>query len=87
MAETAEDLIKRKDRLKKELVGWQQKSAVAEADEARIRTELQELLQELSNEFGCNSFPEAEADLARMEASLSTELDGLEAILDALRSA
>ena len=87
MAETAEDLIRRKDKLKRELVGFQQKAAVAEADERRIKAELEGLLEVLSSKYGCSSFPEAETDLARMRDTLTTELDELEAILDALRSA
>ena len=86
MAETAEDLIKRKDKLKRELAGLQQKAAIAEADERRIKAELEGLLEVLSTKYGCSSFPEAEADLTRMRDVLTTELDELEAILDALRS-
>ena len=87
MAETAEDLIRRKDKLKRELAGFQQKAAVAEADERRIKAELEGHLEVLPTKYGCSSFPEAEAGLARMRDSLTTELDELEAILDALRSA
>lgn len=59
MANSVEEILAEKDRLEARLRTFQNKAAVAEADEARIKKELALLLKELKDKFGCASYEEA----------------------------
>lgn len=83
---TAAELTRKRDTIKKELSALQQQAAVAKADEARIKQELKEALEELKTTYGCSSYDEA----VKKRDSLLEELDSmstdLEERISAIRS-
>lgn len=87
MAEiTAEELIHRRNTIKRDLTELQQKEAVAKADEARLRVDLTQALEDLENTFGCSTYDEAVAKRDSLLEELNSLYTDLEGRINALRS-
>lgn len=84
MADELKDLVAKKSSLERELTQWQQKAALAKADEERLRGEIVKGMQVLQSEFGCSSYQEAVEKREAMLTELKESLDELEAKLNAL---
>lgn len=83
---SVDDLLKRRDSLKKNLAEWQEKAAVAKSNQIRIKKELAEKLQVLKEEFECESYAEAEKKLQKMLDEVNRQCEDLETRLNALGS-
>ena len=83
---SVEELIQKRNQLNKELASWQNKAAVAKADEERIRKEISSYLEILKNEYGCTSFEDAKEKLEKLKRLALTQIEGLEAQLNDLRN-
>ena len=80
-----DDLLRQKDKLKKELEDWQRKKAVAESKAEEAKKDLLAAMGDLKTEFGCSSFEEANKLRDKLQKSLENKIEELEGSLDALR--
>lgn len=70
---TVEELVAKRTSLEKDLRSWQQKAAVAQAEEDRIKKEIAEDLTRLKEEFNCSTLDQAK----ELRDTLLTELESL----------
>jgi FtsZ-binding cell division protein ZapB len=81
-----EELLQKREELQKSVSQAQEAAAVARANRDRLKKELQEQLQVLKEDFGCQSFSDAQVKLEEMRAEAESLCDQIEEGLRALGS-
>lgn len=81
-----DELLKKREELKKTISSWQEKAAVAKANQTRIKKELSDNLEILKNDFECSDFAEAKAKLKALQEEVEESITEIETRLNALGS-